>query len=388
MSLKFVKKIESLLEGFSCKYSRECKSLDQFISDKVGSSIDFVNYLYKELKSYKPKCYAITANDAFVNGGSHVEHAFIVFKGNVVVEYGTNNKEFVGIRQFPSLLDIFIWYRGYLYIVNDDNELQFMGIKDYRPENGIDAPWLWGCKTERSINDNGIGSSHEAIKTFCFDNHYQHNMNHDMVHTEIERTHLAIIHREPSLYDQRSLFIDFCRMSKDRREESDEISMKYYGRTNIKHYYDIITRSYASFANMPPPECGVSTTYEVMKYHGGFKEYGICFQVSAEDPGFVDYARENDEYPAFAQVLIQTGSGKCVCVGEINISGPAPKTTRDVVEYLYGEHVRPRLTDEIKEKIVRWADDRTYNEDINRRHEYKRTNWTCLQSWWENMHIR
>jgi hypothetical protein len=156
-------------------------------------------------------------------------------------------------------------------------------------------------------------------------------------------------------------------MTNDQRIEADEYSMTVFGRTNVSHYYDILTNLYASFATLLTPEC-CKTTYGPATMYNDYDKYGIFIVVCNEDPGLIDHPRDNDEYPAFVHILVEN-NGEYVNAGMLNLTGPAPKTPKKVIEYLNGEYNKPKLSLDIKEKIVKWANDND--------------NWGTAQYVWE-----
>jgi hypothetical protein len=156
-------------------------------------------------------------------------------------------------------------------------------------------------------------------------------------------------------------------MNKEQRAKSDEYSLEIFHKSNIEHYYYIITRMTAIFAHAPIPEYARSTSdsREICDIDTG---NGISVWIYSEDPGLTDRFRENNDFPAMAHIYTKN-NGNLIEVGQVNISGDCPKTPNDIVEYFdYG----PILPNKYKILFYDWA--------------ANRGGWEKLQIGWEMIH--
>jgi hypothetical protein len=133
-------------------------------------------------------------------------------------------------------------------------------------------------------------------------------------------------------------------------EKDDE---SYFQNITINEYEDDkLIKSFEYYDNTKSTEGG--SVMSKPQLH----EYGINIILHSKEHGQMDKTRvlKDEESPAHAIVLIAFTSNK---IGELNMTGPCPKTIRDVIEYRANRNKNSQLFNNHRKNIIRWANDKT-----------------------------
>jgi hypothetical protein len=381
-----------------CTYDNKTnrtKTAEAFKATETGICYDFVNYLYFKLKRLHPKCFFT----AFVHTKTRelfITHSYIVFPQYAVLETSITNPRYRGEKQFNSWTDIFTWYLGAFYNIGEynDNRIKdgyYFGTIEYIPENVSCTIGEFCEKVLREgkqvqSNRDPFPTIRKFVPPLTFDQLLEKgyrqeivdNLRRDPAHKWIHENQLELVHKENTLNDQRNNFINWCCMNDDQKDKSDKQSKMLFQRDNIDHFYNLVSKSYATYETVKVPEHGNDVTYEMAAVCDLREGFGIAIVIHTEDHGYIDKFRTNSQLPAHAHVFKDNMSTE---VGEINITTDCPKSVTDVTEYLPRKNDTPKLSSDVKKAIVKWA-----NKPFEFRGEI-RNKWYLAQITWETYHI-
>jgi hypothetical protein len=161
-------------------------------------------------------------------------------------------------------------------------------------------------------------------------------------------------------------------------ESAPLISLIRDNEITVEEYYDnTFIKCYEYHDPLKSTEGSIMTSAEITKY-----EINIYLNFSREH-GQMNKERllSDNESPAHALVYIGYTNNM---IGELNITGPCPKTKNDVKEYRKPINIESSKFNSYRKNILEWANEeiRTLN-NITKKYEMI-TKWVAMQNKWEN----
>jgi hypothetical protein len=295
-------------------------------------------------------------------------HVFLVFPENVIIETGLNIPEYNGLKQFRSLLDIFIWYRGFLHINYRNPPHRYMKTVEYISRKTTSAFEYFNDICERVVVD--TNNDPEYMTRKFIPPKYRHGdevgytdvlgyyaEKYGMHYTDAmdpkKHVRLEVIRMMKTLDEQRRQFLNWCHMNERQRKISDKYSRYMCDRSNLDHYYDLMTDLYDDFHRNIRDTDDREYSYDSLSFGGSYFRYNVVMVSYVEDNGH----NENDGRPLYVRVYDCT-SKEYHEIGKIDLKYPAPNSVDDIVDYSSGRASDNNLSTEVKEEIMRYILDR------------------------------